>query len=85
MTDDRTTAEVEPASQGNGAERPGADGPGASVNDVPATAGGDGPRSSRRALLAFSARRMAYASPVVLLFRPSQALAGSGGSGASNP
>ncbi len=35
-------------------------------------------RSSRRALLARSAKKIAYTAPVVLLFRPRQAVAASG-------
>lgn len=35
--------------------------------------------TSRRKFLKHSARRLAYAAPVVLLFKPDEALAGSGG------
>jgi len=45
----------------------------------------DRPASSRRAFLNKTARKAAYAAPLVLLFKPKSAIAGSGGSDITQP
>ncbi len=45
----------------------------------------DGERSSRRAFLGKTARKLAYAAPVMLLFKPKQAVAASQGGSLITP